>query len=141
MYRRVLKSMVLASVAVLVAIPASAQVRAEFGPFHIRIAGDPPPRVRFEARTVRPDRTAVWTNGYWDRQGEQWSWSSGRWQQPVAPSARWVKARYQREGCPWYRRQNCSWRYEPAHWSNQRLVEGEDYQRWRSEHRSGRDRR
>jgi hypothetical protein len=141
MYRQVLKSMALASIAVLVAIPASAQVLAEFGPFHIRIAADPPPRVRFEARTARPDRDSVWTDGYWDRQGDRWSWSSGRWQQPVAPRARWVKARYQREGCPWYRRQNCSWRYEPAHWSNQQLIEGEDYQRWRSERRSGRDRR
>jgi hypothetical protein len=143
MYRRVLKSMVLASVAVLVAIPASApaQVRAEFGPFHIRIAGDPPPRVRFEARTTRPNRTAVWTNGYWDRQGDQWAWSTGRWQQPVAPRARWVKARYQREGCPWYRRQNCSWRYEPAHWSNQQLVEGEDYQAYRKARYSGNRRR
>ena len=97
--------------------------------------------VRFEARTVRPDRTAVWTNGYWDRQGDQWAWSSGRWQQPLAPRARWVKARYKREGCPWYRRQNCSWRYEPAHWSNQQLVEGEDYQAYRKARNSGRNRR
>ena len=140
MYRRVLQSMVLASLAVLVAIPASAQVRADVGPFHIRIAADPPPRVRFEARTARPNRTAVWTNGYWDRQGDQWAWSSGRWQQPNAPRARWVKARYTREGCPWYRRQNCSWRYEPAHWSNQRLVEGDDYQAYRRTRNSGRNR-
>jgi hypothetical protein len=141
MYRRVLKSMVLASVAVLVAIPASAQVRADLGPFHIRIAADPPPRVRFEARTARPHRDAVWIKGYWDRQDDRWAWSSGRWEQPVAPRARWIRARYKREGCPWYRRQGCGWRYEPAHWSNQQLVEGEDYQRWRSERRSGRGRR
>ena len=38
MYRHVLKSMVLTSFAVLVAIPASAQIRADVGPFHIRIA-------------------------------------------------------------------------------------------------------
>jgi hypothetical protein len=128
MYRRVLKSMVLASVAVLVAIPATAQVRADVGPFHIRIASDAPPPVRFEARTARPDRAAVWTNGYWDRQGDQWAWSSGRWQQPVAPRARWVKASYKREGR--------AWRYAPAHWSNQQLVEGEDYQAYRKAHHS-----
>ncbi len=105
MHKRVLKSMVLTSFAVLVAIPAFAQVRADVGPLHIRIATDAPPPVRYEVRTVRPDHTAVWTNGYWDRQGDQWAWSSGRWQQPVAPRARWVKAWYKREGCPWYRRQ------------------------------------
>ena len=126
MQRRVLKSMALTAFAVLVAIPAFAQVRADLGPLHIRIATDAPPPVRHEVRTARPDHTAVWTNGYWDRQGEQWSWSSGRWQQPTGHKARWVSARYQRDGN--------AWRYDPAHWSNQQLVEGEDYQRWKNEH-------
>jgi hypothetical protein len=133
MYRRVLKSMALTAFAVLVAIPAFAQVRADVGPLHIRIATDAPPRVRHERRTVRPHRDAVWIKGYWDRQDDRWAWAPGRWEQPVAPRARWINARYKREGS--------AWRYEPAHWSNQQVVEGEDYQRWRQEHRSSPDRR
>jgi hypothetical protein len=141
MYRRVLRSMVLTSLAGLIAIPASAQVRADLGPLHIRIATDAPPRVRYERRTPRPDRDAVWIKGYWDREDDRWAWVPGRWERPSDRRARWIDARYTREGCPWYRRRDCAWRYEPAHWSYQQVVEGEDYQRWRNEHRSDRDRR
>jgi WXXGXW repeat (2 copies) len=134
MLRRVFKSMLLAAFAVLIAIPAAAQVQADLGPLHIRIATDPPPRARYEGRMVRPHRDSVWINGYWDRQQDQWGWISGRWEQPSNPRARWINARYIREGCPWYRRRGCAWRYEPAHWSNQQLVDGDDYRRWRNEH-------
>lgn len=141
MYRHIFKSMVLTSLAALIAIPASAQVRADLGPIHIRIATDAPPRARYEARPTRPHRDAVWINGYWDRQDDRWGWVSGRWDQPSERRVRWIRATYSREGCPWYRRSNCAWRYVPGHWSNQRVVEGEDYQRWRSERRSNRGRR
>jgi hypothetical protein len=141
MYRRVLRSMVVTSLAALVAIPASAQVRADLGPLHIRIATDAPPRVRYERRTPRPHSDAIWIKGYWDREDDRWAWIPGRWERPNDGRARWIDARYTREGCPWYRRRDCAWRYEPAHWSYQQVVEGEDYQRWRNEHRSGRDRR
>lgn len=133
MYRCILRSLVLTSLGALVAIPAGAQIRADIGPVHIRIAGNAPPRARYEQRTVRPNRDAIWIGGSWDRQGDEWAWQSGRWDQPDAARGHWISARYTREGCPWYRRQGCSWRYEPAHWSSQRLVEGEDYQRWKSE--------
>jgi hypothetical protein len=129
MYSRFLKAIVLTSLAALVAIPASAQVRADVGPLHIRIATDAPPRVRYERRTVRPNRNAVWIKGYWDRQDDRWAWTSGRWEQPSDRGVRWVNARYQREGS--------AWRYEPAHWSNQQVVEGEDYQRWKTERHHG----
>jgi len=134
MYRHVLRSVVLASLGTLLAIPALAQVRADLGPVHIRIANDAPPRARYERRTVRPNRDSVWINGSWDRQGDRWAWASGRWDQPNQ-GARWVDARYARQGCPWYRQRNCAWRYEPAHWSTQQLIEGDDYQRWQSERR------
>ena len=134
MYRRVLKSMVLTSLAVLNAMPAFAQFRAELGPVHIRIAPEGPPRARYERRTTRPQRNAVWIKGYWDRQDDRWFWISGRWEQPRDRRDRWVNARYRREGR--------AWRYEPAHWSHQQVVEGEDYRRWRDdERRSDRDRR
>ena len=136
MHRHALRSMVLASLAALVAIPAFAQVRADVGPVHIRIATNAPPRARYEQRPTRPYRDALWLNGYWHWQDTSWAWTSGRWERPSDPHVRWVNARYQREGCTWYHRTGCGWRYEPAHWSNQQVVEGDDYQRWRSEHRN-----
>ncbi len=141
MHSRALKSIVLTSLAVLFAIPASADVRADLGSVHIRIASEAPPRARYERRAGRPQRDAVWIRGYWDRQDAGWAWVSGRWEQPPNRGSRWINARYKREGCPWYRRGGCSWRYEPAHWSHQRVVEGEDYQQWRTERRGNRDRR
>ena len=141
MHRHLLRSLLLASLAGLVVTPASAQVRADLGPLHIRIATNAPPRARYEQRPARPYRDGVWINGYWHWQGERWAWTSGRWEQRNRQQARWINARYTREGCPWYRQQGCGWRYEPAHWSNEQLVEGDDYQRWKSGHRSGGDRR
>ena len=133
MYKSVLRAMLITSFAVLVAIPASAQVRADLGPLHIRIANQAPPRPQYERRTPRPHRDAVWIRGYWHWQDDRWAWMSGRWEEPRDRHARWINARYRREGS--------AWRYEPAHWSNQQLVEGDDYQRWRNEHRSAGNRR
>jgi hypothetical protein len=131
MYRHVLRSMALTAFAALAALPASAQVHADVGPLHIRIATEAPPRVRYERRPTRPDRDSVWIGGYWDRQGDQWAWSSGRWERPRDRNVRWIRPRYAREGR--------AWRYEPAHWSHEQLVEGDDYQRWKHEHNRDRD--
>ena len=137
MYKSILKSMVLGSLTALIAVPATAQIRADIGPVHIGIANSRPPPVRYERRTVRPNREALWVDGSWDRQNDQWAWQSGRWEQPRDRQSRWVRARYVREGCPWYRQQNCGWRYEPAHWSHQTLVEGDDYQQWKNNRGNG----
>jgi hypothetical protein len=139
MYRQLLRSTVLASLAGLIAIPAFAQIYADLGPVHIRIANQAPPPVRYEQRPAQPYPDAVWLNGSWHWQENRWDWTSGRWEQPVSHSAHWVNARYAREGCPWYHHQGCGWRYEPAHWSTQQLVEGEDYQEWKHQHHSGGD--
>ena len=133
MYRRILKSLAFTSFAVLIAIPAVAQIRAEVGPVHIRIANDAPPRARYERRSPRTNRDALWIKGYWHRQDDQWVWIPGRWDQRPDRSARWIHPRYRREGS--------AWRYEPGRWSNQQIIEGDDYRQWRSEHRSDRDRR
>jgi hypothetical protein len=130
MHRRILKAMALTSFAVLVAIPASAQIRADVGPVHIRIATQAPPRAQYERRGPRPHRDAVWIKGYW-HWDDRWVWTPGRWEQRRDRHARWIDARYRREGS--------AWRYEPAHWSNQEVVEGDDYRQWRSEHRRDRD--
>ena len=130
MYRHVVRSMVLVSLAALVGIPAAAQVRVNLGPVHIRIANEAPPRARYERRSARPDRNAVWINGYWHRDSDQWVWMSGRWDQRPEPRARWINARYRREGK--------AWRYEPARWSTQTIDEGPDYQQWKHDHPRGR---
>jgi hypothetical protein len=130
MYNRVLKSMLLTALGVLTVSPAFAQVHADVGPLHIRIATEAPPRARYERRLARPDRDSVWIKGYWDRQDSRWEWVGGRWERPSDRRARWVNPRYRREGR--------AWRYEPAHWSHQQLVEGDDYRRWRDEHRGDR---
>lgn len=132
MYRRICKTVLLTSLSVLTAGPALGQIRADLGPVHIRIVDDAPPRTRYERRTARPNRNAVWINGYWDRHDDEWIWTSGRWQDRDDRRARWIRARYRREGRVW--------RYEPGHWSHQRLVEGDDYRRWREERQAERDR-
>ncbi len=123
MYRRILKSIVLSSLAAFIAAPAVAQIHADIGPLHIRIVGEAPPRVRPERRPPRPNRGDVWIAGYWDRRDDRWEWSTGRWERPMDRNIRWVNPRYKREGD--------RWRYDPGHWSNQRLSEGDDYQEWR----------
>jgi hypothetical protein len=130
MYRQVLKSMALTSFALLIAIPAVAQVRADLGPLHIRIASDAPPRAQYERRSARTDRNAIWIKGYWHRQDDRWVWVSGRWDHRPDARAHWINARYRREGN--------AWRYEPARWSNQQVDEGPDYQQWRHDHPRGR---
>jgi hypothetical protein len=136
MHRYALKSLLLTSAAVLFAIPTYAQVHADIGPVHIRIANQAPPRARYEVRTARPHQDALWIGGSWDRQGDNWVWLTGRWERPQARGSRWIGARYTREGCHWYRQRDCGWRYEPAHWSHQQIVEGDDYQRWKKERRN-----
>ena len=128
MYQRALKSIVLVA---LTSMPAAAQVHADLGPFHIRIATDAPPPIRYERQPQRSSRDDVWIRGYWDIQGDQWAWTGGRWDRPTGPRITWISPRYVREGCPWYRRRDCAWRYEPGHWSNQQIIEGDDYQEWK----------
>ena len=127
-----LARMVLPAVlAALSCAPAFAQIRVgvDLGAVKIRIAPDAPPPLRHETRPSRPGRNHVWIAGYWDRQGDRWDWAPGRWEEPSQRGSRWVKPRYQREGG--------AYRYEPAHWSHQRMEEGEDYSRWHNEHGHG----
>jgi WXXGXW repeat (2 copies) len=123
---RILKSLVLTSLGLFLAIPASAQIRADVGGLHIRIANDAPPRARYERRPRRPDRQSVWIAGYWDRRDDRWEWTSGRWERPRDRNSRWVRPRYVRE--------DRVYRYDPGHWSYEQLNEGDDYRDWRRDH-------
>jgi hypothetical protein len=128
-----------AVLAVFAAAPAIAQVRlgVDLGNVRIRIAPDAPPRPRFERRMPRPGPNHLWIAGYWDRQGDQWAWSNGRWEEPNRRGARWVR--------PVYRREYGAYRYVPGRWSHQQVEEGDDYRNWRRDrdksrgHGRGRD--
>ncbi|MEO6324320.1 MAG: hypothetical protein ABIT01_07715 [Thermoanaerobaculia bacterium] len=126
MLKRILKSFTPLALAVMAAAPLAAQIPLPPLPgLEIRVGHSAPPPMRREVLTRRPSRDHVWAGGSWDWQGNDWAWTPGRWDRPERRGSRWVKARYVREGG--------SWRYEPAHWSYQRVVESEDYRRWRSE--------
>jgi hypothetical protein len=122
--------------AMLLAAPAfsqtrvDSQARIDVGPLHIRIVDSAPPRAYRERRPRSPGPGYVWIKGYNDRQGDQWVWVHGRWERPHNRD-RWIGARYVRE--------RNAWRYEPAHWSSQQIVEGDDYRRWKEENRTNRD--
>ena len=96
----------------------------------IRLGHTAPPRLRHERIPPRPYRDAVWLPGSWDWAGNQWVWIPGRWER-AEHRGTWVRARYVREGT--------GWRYEPAHWSSQRLVESDEYHRYHND-RHDRDR-
>ena len=110
-------------------VPGFSQIRVglNLGPVSIRIAPDAPPAPRMEQRSARPSGNYVWIDGYWDRQDDRWAWAPGRWEEPGQPGSSWVKPQYRNEGG--------AYRFEPGHWSHQKMVEGDDYTRWHKEHK------
>ena len=132
MFKRILKTISMTALAAVVSAPLFAQLPPlpPLPGLEIRIGRSAPPRVRYERRTRRTERNAVWVAGFWDWQGDQWVWIPGRWAVPESRRAHWVRARYVRE--------YGGWRYVPGHWSNQNVIEGDDYRRWRDEHRGSR---
>lgn len=134
MQKRLAIFVIPAMLAVFSGEPAFAQVRlgVDLPSVHIRIAPDAPPRPRYERRTPRPGPNHLWIKGYWDRQGDQWGWAPGRWEEPAQQGSTWIRPQYRREGG--------AYRYEPGRWSHQQMVEGEDYSNWRKEHGRGRGR-
>ena len=134
MQKNFYKSIATMTLLALTSLPATAQVgvRADvpLPGLEIHVGHTAPPRLRSERRPHRPGRDFVWIPGFWHWQDGDWVWVGGRWNRPDG-RARWVRARYAREGSVW--------RYEPGHWSNQRVIEGDDYRRWREEHHRDRD--
>ena len=129
MFKSIIRTISLAALATVATAPLFAQLPPPppLPGLEIRIGRQAPPRVRYERRMARPSRDAVWIRGFWDWQGDNWVWIPGRWTVPEERHARWIGPRYRRE--------YGSYRYIPGHWSNQRVIEGEDYRRWREEHR------
>ncbi len=119
---------------VALTLPTTAQpaVRVDVPGLEIRVGHKAPPRLRSERRPARPGRDYSWLPGSWNWESNDWAWAPGRWERPNQRGSRWVQARYIREGS--------AWRHEPGHWSNQRVVEGDEYRRWKSENRQDKDR-
>ena len=132
MFKSIIRTISLAALVMVATAPLFAQLPPPppLPGLEIRIGRQAPPRVRYERRMARPSRDAVWIRGFWDWQGDNWVWIPGRWTVPEERHARWIGPRYRRE--------YGGYRYEPGHWSNQRVIEGEDYRRWREE--QGRER-
>jgi hypothetical protein len=134
MTHRILKSLLPAALVAAISVPAAAQIPIPPLPhMEIHIAHSAPPRPRAEYRAEMPGPGYVWVKGFWNWDGDQWVWIPGRWDRPAGVDVTWVD--------PHYFREEGGWRYEPGHWSNERVVEGRDYQEWsKHHHRSDRDR-
>ena len=132
MTNRILKSILPAAFAAVIALPAAAQIPIPPLPhMEIHIAHSAPPHPRVEYRSESPGSDYVWIRGFWDWQGDQWVWIPGRWERPAGRDVTWVD--------PHYYRESDGWEYQPGHWSNEHVVEGRDYREW-SKHHHHRDR-
>lgn len=134
MLRRLLPAALAVLAMPFLSVPASAQLYVEVGagPFDVRFSPEGPPPMPREYRTVRPAPDYIWIGGFWDRDGDRWAWRRGRWDRPASRDVRWIR--------PVYRGEGGGYRYEPGHYSNQRVVEGEEYRRMRDEHQANRGR-
>jgi|SRR5450830_911307 hypothetical protein len=107
-----------AAIVALFALPAGAQFPPSPPQITIQIVATPPPPIRREIRVAAPAPDVVWSSGNWDWRGGQWVWVDGSWVRPPAPGAGRVRAEYMPvEG---------GYRYIPAHWSTERVVEAEN---------------
>jgi hypothetical protein len=57
-----------------------------------------PPAPRYAVMGVAPGPGYVWTSGWWDWRGNNWSWVEGRWVRPPRPRAVWVAPEWRRDG-------------------------------------------
>jgi hypothetical protein len=108
--RHLLKTLVLATVLLVPAATANAQIT-----FGVRIGAPPPPR----AYTVppRPGPDYVWVEGYQYPQGGHYKWHDGYWTRPPYQGAYWV--------APYH----TGSRYVPGRWEGSRGVVAHDH-RW-----------
>lgn len=124
------RSLVLpAAMVAALALPAFAQI--PIPDIEIHVAHSAPPHLRHEHRPPSPGEGYVWVGGAWDWRADQWAWVPGRWDRPAHADVRWVHPRYVHE--------YGAYRYEPGHWSNQQVREGDEYRRWKEEHHGHHD--
>ena len=132
MFKNLFKSIATITFVGLASMPAAAQMSVQVNVplpgLEIHVAQNAPPKMRSEHKPSRPGHDYLWVQGFWHWHGNGWDWVPGRWDRPEAHGAKWVKARYVREGSVYV--------YQPGHWSNQQLVDGDDYRNWQTEKHS-----
>ena len=84
-----------AVVLVSLTLAAASACAAPRGRLYVRV-GPPAPVV--EAQIVAPGPGYVWIPGYHMWNGAAYAWAPGRWDRPPHARARWVPARWVREG-------------------------------------------
>jgi hypothetical protein len=132
MNRRILKTIATGAFAAVLSGPLLAQIPVPPVPnLSIHITNGAPPPPRRERMERRPGRDYVFVKGAYDWRDSRWEWVPGRWDRPESRGSRWIVARYVRDGG--------SYRYEPGHWSTQRLAEGDDYRQWHEQHHNDRN--
>jgi hypothetical protein len=75
------------------------------GSYYVRTG---PPAPRYGVVGVAPGPGYLWTDGYWDRRGNNWAWVGGSWVRP--PRGRRVYVR------PEWRQERGGWRLHRGHW-------------------------
>ena len=67
-----------------------------------------PPAPRYGVVGMAPGPGYVWTEGYWDRHGNDWAWVGGRWMRPPRGRTAYVAPRWEQHGH--------GWRMRRGHW-------------------------
>jgi hypothetical protein len=70
--------------------------------------GPPPPPPVYGPVGYAPAPGFVWTDGFYDLQGERWVWVPGRWVQSPRPDASWER--------PYWERRGNGYRFHKGHW-------------------------
>ena len=97
--------MVLKRLMIGLALAGAMALNAAAGEIVVRIG---PPHRMHENRGRAPGRDYVWTNGYHRWDGNAYTWTEGRWQQPPRRHAHWESHR-------WVHRRD-GWVMVEGHW-------------------------
>ncbi|MGH9623569.1 MAG: hypothetical protein ACRD6B_03245 [Bryobacteraceae bacterium] len=74
------------------------------GAYYGVAVGPPPPPPVYGPVGVAPGVGFIWTNGYYDLNGNRWRWHQGRWRRPRHRGDRWVSPTWHRHKHGWVRR-------------------------------------
>jgi hypothetical protein len=72
------------------------------------IVREAPPAIIVERRPPPPGQGHIWIDGYWNWNGRQYVWESGRWAVPPRERTIWIAPRYERH--------EQGYRYMPGQW-------------------------
>jgi hypothetical protein len=68
------------------------------------------PFLQQEVIATEPSSSHVWIPGAWERTGNEWVWSPGRWLIPPNPSSHWVTGYWELAGGVY--------QWQPGHWAH-----------------------